>query len=205
MAVIWQAPESEDVSDSRIVVSVCLIVVLIAIFVILMWMKNRIRYPPVVPATRAPRQARRRKGIDSHLLESMPVVTYRTLFESNKQNLNGSTLLMACQGRGATTYATAGSVSCEPKAAVTSWTEDVGDVTEAQKLRKLGDIRIPEGGDPLQYREHSESRWSPGSCSVCAEDFVESENVRILPCRHIYHKQCIDPWLLNFAGTCPLW
>jgi hypothetical protein len=43
------------------------------------------------------------------------------------------------------------------------------------------------------------------SCSICTEDFETGENVRILPCKHIYHRRCIDPWLLRFSGTCPLW
>lgn len=43
------------------------------------------------------------------------------------------------------------------------------------------------------------------ACSICTEDFIENEKVRILPCRHIYHPHCIDPWLLRIAGTCPLW
>jgi Ring finger domain len=43
------------------------------------------------------------------------------------------------------------------------------------------------------------------SCSICTEDFETGENVRMLPCKHIYHRRCIDPWLLRFSGTCPLW
>lgn len=42
-------------------------------------------------------------------------------------------------------------------------------------------------------------------CPVCTDDFVEGEKVRILPCRHIYHQHCIDPWLLKKSGTCPIW
>jgi hypothetical protein len=42
-------------------------------------------------------------------------------------------------------------------------------------------------------------------CPVCTDDFVEGEKVRILPCRHIYHQLCIDPWLLEKSGTCPVW
>lgn len=40
-------------------------------------------------------------------------------------------------------------------------------------------------------------------CSVCWEDFQLRENVRQLPCTHIYHEPCIRPWL-ELHGTCPI-
>lgn len=40
-------------------------------------------------------------------------------------------------------------------------------------------------------------------CSVCWEDFVLKENVRQLPCQHVYHEICIRPWL-ELHGTCPI-
>ena len=43
------------------------------------------------------------------------------------------------------------------------------------------------------------------ACSVCTEDFVKGDDIRVLPCGHKYHPECIDPWLLNVSGTCPLW
>lgn len=42
-------------------------------------------------------------------------------------------------------------------------------------------------------------------CSICTEDFTAGEDVRLLPCRHKFHPACVDPWLLNVSGTCPLW
>ncbi|KAI5360732.1 Putative Zinc finger, RING-type [Septoria linicola] len=44
---------------------------------------------------------------------------------------------------------------------------------------------------------------SPG-CSICTEDFEVGEDQRVLPCDHRFHPACIDPWLLNVSGTCPL-
>lgn len=41
-------------------------------------------------------------------------------------------------------------------------------------------------------------------CSICTEDFAVGEDLRVLPCDHRYHPACIDPWLLNVSGTCPL-
>lgn len=32
-------------------------------------------------------------------------------------------------------------------------------------------------------------------CSVCWEDFTIDENVMKLTCDHMYHKDCITPWL----------
>ena len=45
---------------------------------------------------------------------------------------------------------------------------------------------------------------NPG-CSICTEDFRVGEDVRVLPCNHQYHPGCVDPWLINISGTCPLW
>lgn len=42
-------------------------------------------------------------------------------------------------------------------------------------------------------------------CSICTEDFTVGQDVRVLPCDHKFHPQCIDPWLVNVSGTCPLW
>ena len=43
------------------------------------------------------------------------------------------------------------------------------------------------------------------ACSVCTDDFVNGQDIRVLPCKHKFHPECIDPWLLNVSGTCPLW
>ncbi|KAL8697176.1 MAG: hypothetical protein Q9201_007263 [Fulgogasparrea decipioides] len=42
------------------------------------------------------------------------------------------------------------------------------------------------------------------ACSVCTDDFAKGQDVRVLPCNHKFHPECIDPWLLNVSGTCPL-
>ncbi|KAI7217392.1 hypothetical protein KC333_g4268 [Hortaea werneckii] len=41
-------------------------------------------------------------------------------------------------------------------------------------------------------------------CSICTDDFELGQDQRVLPCNHRFHPPCIDPWLLNVSGTCPL-
>ncbi|XP_058845548.1 E3 ubiquitin-protein ligase RNF128-like isoform X1 [Acipenser ruthenus] len=41
------------------------------------------------------------------------------------------------------------------------------------------------------------------SCAVCIEVYKLNDVVRILTCNHLFHKTCIDPWLLEHR-TCPM-
>lgn len=43
------------------------------------------------------------------------------------------------------------------------------------------------------------------SCSICLDEFEDGEAVRqILPCGHLFHADCIRPWLTQRSGNCPL-
>ncbi|KAF9156816.1 hypothetical protein BG015_000606 [Linnemannia schmuckeri] len=39
-------------------------------------------------------------------------------------------------------------------------------------------------------------------CSVCKDEFAREDNLLQLPCKHIFHEDCIKPWL-KVSGTCP--
>ncbi|KAF7639559.1 RING-type domain-containing protein [Meloidogyne graminicola] len=40
-------------------------------------------------------------------------------------------------------------------------------------------------------------------CPVCIDPYKPGDICRQLPCRHIFHKSCVDPWLLEHR-TCPM-
>ncbi|CAM0871817.1 unnamed protein product [Alopecurus aequalis] len=41
-------------------------------------------------------------------------------------------------------------------------------------------------------------------CAVCLAEFADADELRVLPaCCHVFHPDCIDPWLAS-AVTCPL-
>jgi hypothetical protein len=47
--------------------------------------------------------------------------------------------------------------------------------------------------------------WSQPTCPICIDDFEPNQTqVRELPCRHIFHPECIDTFLLSNSSLCPL-
>ncbi|XP_035383170.1 E3 ubiquitin-protein ligase RNF43 isoform X1 [Electrophorus electricus] len=40
-------------------------------------------------------------------------------------------------------------------------------------------------------------------CAICLEEFLDGQDLRIISCMHEFHRECVDPWLLQHR-TCPL-
>ncbi|XP_064648963.1 E3 ubiquitin-protein ligase RNF115-like [Lineus longissimus] len=89
-----------------------------------------------------------------------------------------------------------------------AWGADGLDAIVSQLLNQLEGSGAPPANkqqiDSLPHRkvtkEQVENRLQ---CTVCMEDFHLQEEVRLLPCQHYYHTDCIVPWLERH-GTCPI-
>ena len=47
--------------------------------------------------------------------------------------------------------------------------------------------------------------FSQSTCPICLDDFVSGETtIRELPCNHIFHPECVDPFLRDTSSLCPL-
>ncbi|XP_057443738.1 brassinosteroid-responsive RING protein 1-like [Lotus japonicus] len=57
----------------------------------------------------------------------------------------------------------------------------------------------------LQQKVDSSSP-PPESCAVCLYDFEGEDEIRsLMNCRHIFHRSCLDRWIMGYDHrTCPL-
>jgi hypothetical protein len=62
---------------------------------------------------------------------------------------------------------------------------------------KGGEGGSEDGGD--------EGNSSTGCCcAICLDEFEDKEKVRVLPCKHQFHEDCLVPWLTERHASCPL-
>ena len=45
---------------------------------------------------------------------------------------------------------------------------------------------------------------NPAECSICLDTIGKGEEVKRLPCGHVFHAVCIDPWLSEQRAVCPV-
>lgn len=76
------------------------------------------------------------------------------------------------------------------------------------KIQKKGKIHCYLSSEQLPIitvenkEQYSDINFSE-TCSICLEEFQDNPIIRLLPCNHYFHVECIDPWLISH-GTCPL-
>ena len=149
-----------------------------------------------------PRQSRAR-GIARAMLETIPIVKFGEREEEVDKNVphEGDVELGTTSERNTPSTDPSRNTS-EPSSAETrpaGQENAAGDEVTTVTADGIGASHITHEGTPESSTENGLA------CSVCTDDFVKGQDIRLLPCNHKFHPECIDPWLLNVSGTCPLW
>ncbi|EOB14167.1 RING finger protein 148 [Nosema bombycis CQ1] len=53
----------------------------------------------------------------------------------------------------------------------------------------------------IEYKDLLEDKME--SCLICFDTFKEEDHIRILLCKHYFHKECVDKWLCEQSSRCP--
>ncbi|OLY85285.1 Receptor homology region, transmembrane domain- and RING domain-containing protein 4 [Smittium mucronatum] len=58
------------------------------------------------------------------------------------------------------------------------------------------------GGDANTNQEKDDVNYG-NECMICFEKINIGDDIRIIPCLHKFHRECLDQWLLERVGSCP--
>lgn len=147
------------------------------------------RYGPRYAAGRS-RQSRAR-GIARAMLETIPIVKFGDEPEGKPDPAKGDVEM----GMG-------------PESGTETPTDE-----QRKETTPARDTVQPASPDEVPSNDEKRTSATPSatpdtgnfSCPICTDDFVKGQDLRVLPCNHKFHPECIDPWLVNVSGTCPLW
>ncbi|XP_047180446.1 E3 ubiquitin-protein ligase RNF165-like [Vigna umbellata] len=68
--------------------------------------------------------------------------------------------------------------------------------------RKLN-LYYRNNAEEKHLKEKKEKDEDGKRCAICLEDFKTGEEVMLTPCKHMFHEDCIVPWLTT-KGQCPV-
>ncbi|KAI1754751.1 hypothetical protein F4782DRAFT_528110 [Xylaria castorea] len=162
--------------------------------------RNPERYGPRAGVNGRPRRSRAR-GLAMAMLETLPIVKFG---ENNERKPDEETALEntsraqsqpqdGSQGVIESTSSNDMAPESTSEAANNNTSQNGPEIVPATTSATLDKAKT----EPKPEEDHL-------GCSICTEDFTVGEDVRVLPCNHKFHPACVDPWLVNVSGTCPL-
>ncbi|OTB04283.1 hypothetical protein M426DRAFT_155568 [Hypoxylon sp. CI-4A] len=157
------------------------------------------RYGPRPGFNGRPRQSRAR-GLARAVLETLPIVKFGDPHPSKPDPENELDSISGDRQQN--------SASPTPRELASDNAEQAGSSPEAAANATSGAISKGTASAAVSGEAtgtNGQTEDGHLGCSICTEDFSVGQDVRVLPCDHKFHPQCIDPWLVNVSGTCPLW
>ncbi|KAF5206354.1 RING/FYVE/PHD-type zinc finger family protein [Thalictrum thalictroides] len=80
---------------------------------------------------------------------------------------------------------------------------DMQDFIDQQAVHPKLAPAAPSAVEALKTKQYCDEENSKDPCTICREEFMTGEDVTLMPCSHIFHKDCIECWLKT-TNTCPL-
>ena len=70
----------------------------------------------------------------------------------------------------------------------------------------MEDVRVTLSENEFNRLESKKATGNETSkeCNICMDNYKKEEDITILPCEHIFHKNCIKDWLCKEKVTCPV-
>jgi hypothetical protein len=81
--------------------------------------------------------------------------------------------------------------------------QEAAHATTREPRMQLTLDQVEEWLPPMQYQP-DEELGEDHACSICLDEFIGGDSVRQLPCKHIFHDDCVGKWLVERSSTCPL-
>lgn len=82
----------------------------------------------------------------------------------------------------------------------------VGDAVSQEELQQMQDFKriVPsEELAKLQVVLFSELETDEKNCSICLDEFVSDSKLYTIPCKHLFHKDCLEDWVAE-NYKCPV-
>ncbi|KZF22784.1 hypothetical protein L228DRAFT_135944 [Xylona heveae TC161] len=158
------------------------------------------------------RQSRAR-GLARAMLDTIPIVKFGEAHEQPKPADQDVELANTAGQPGNETTATGGGTKhggIESAAEVVATPSDGASTTmpgasASHDPASHDQVQPVSSADHLEEHQPATNSNEEGlTCSICTDEFVKGQDIRVLPCNHKFHPECVDPWLLNVSGTCPL-
>ena len=140
----------------------------------------------------------RAKGLARAMLETLPIVKFGDKEEDDKNVVQGRDVELADASKNAAPVAE----NHGDEASTSNTAAPAGNGPDVVRTEAAADSEHRAEGTVAGIGDNTENGLA---CSVCTDDFIKGQDIRVLPCKHKFHPECIDPWLLNVSGTCPLW
>lgn len=74
----------------------------------------------------------------------------------------------------------------------------------AADIARSGLVKICAADLPAACAEGRVTEATCEKCLVCLEEWQDTDECRILSCKHAFHAACVDQWLEHSSNSCPL-